>query len=347
MRTTRRRLLASAVTLAMPVVRASAAPRSINFGAFGGMFQDLYEPTVIEPFGRSRGGSDVFYVPVSTTVQNLAALRRRRDQPDLDVVLLDLASARAATHEGLLEPLSGGSVLAELAPSAAFPDIAGRVLYTEPLVLLFDAARVRPPATWKVLWNGGDERMLAIPASPDSIGLAFTLVAGRLFGGGNEDRIAADGITAINELARGVISWDPRPDVYHFVGEGNAKLGVGWNMQAQINADATAGRLGVAFPNEGVLSRVVTINLVKDAPQREAARAFIDYALSQDGQRAMVEKMFLGPVNARARYTEAALSRTANTPDRTARAMAVDWVAVSSLRERIIQRWHEVIPDAG
>ena len=97
----------------------------------------------------------------------------------------------------------------------------------------------------------------------------------------------------------------------------------------------------------GVLSRVVTINLVKGAAQREAARAFIDYALGQDAQRAMVEKMFLGPVNAHARYAEAALSRTANTPDRTARAMAVDWVAVDSIRNGIVQRWHEVIPDAG
>jgi putative spermidine/putrescine transport system substrate-binding protein len=350
MNATRRRLLATSISLAAPFVRpAHAARRSLTFAAYGGLFQELFEPLVVDPFSQSRSDVGVFYFPLPTSTQTLATLRQQRDRPELDVVLLDLASARAATDEGLLEPLSPGSlpVLAELAPAATFPGIFGRALFTEPLVLLFDAARVPPPQLWKMLWAGLDERTLAIPAPPDSVGIAFTIVAGRLFGGGDEGRVAADGITAINELSRGVLTWDPRPDVYHLVGEGGAKLGVGWNMPAQVFSDRMGGRLGVSFPGEGTISRVTTVNLVKGARQPEAARLFIAWLLGADAQKTMVERMYLGPVNARARYLEGALQRTANTPERAAHAMPVDWVVVNSIREGIIQRWRAVIPGAG
>lgn len=350
MSATRRRLLSASIGLAVPAIRpAAAARRGLTFAAFGGLFQELYEATVVDPFRQAHADIDVFYDPVPASTQTLATLRRQREQPELDVVLLDLATARLASEDGLVEPLLPASmpVLAELAPAATFPGIAGPALFTEPLVLLFDAAQMRPPPLWKTLWAGLDERAIALPAPPDSIGIAFTIVAGRLFGGGDEQRLTATGITAITELARGVATWNPTPDVYHFVGDGAAKLGVGWNLPAQVFSDRLNGRLGVAFPDEGTISRVVTVNLVKGSRQPEAARLFIAWLLGQEAQKAMVERMFLGPVNARARYIEAALLRTANTAERAARAMPVDWVAVDAIREGIIRVWRQAIPDAG
>jgi putative spermidine/putrescine transport system substrate-binding protein len=350
MSATRRHLLSASIGLGAPFIRsASAARRALTFAAYGGLFQELYEPGIVEPFGQAHPDINVFYYPIPTSTQALAALRKQRDKPEVDVVLLDLASARMATDEGLLEPLAPMSmpVLAELAPSATFPGIAGRALLSEPLVLLFDAEKVPPPPAWKMLWSGLDDRTIAIPAPPDPIGIAFTIVAGRLFGGGNEQHAAEDGIVAINELRRQVLTWDPNPDVYHAVGEGNAKLGVGWNMPAQIFSDRMSGRLGVAFPAEGTISRVTTVNLVKGSRQPDAARVFISHLLGAEAQKTMVERMYLGPVNARARYVEAALLRTANTPERASHAMPVDWVSVNAVRENIIRRWREVVSGAG
>jgi putative spermidine/putrescine transport system substrate-binding protein len=214
-------------------------------------------------------------------------------------------------------------------------------------VLLFDAANTPPPPTWKTLWSGLDDRSLAIPAPPDAIGIGFTVVAGRLFGGGNEVHAVADAVSAIAELRRQVATWDPAPDVYHAVGEGNVRFGVGWNMPAQVFSDRMSGRLGVAFPAEGTISRVTTVNLVKGTRQPEAARQFIAWLLGAEAQKTMVERMYLGPVNAKARYVEAALMRTANTPERVSHAIPVDWVSVDSVREEIIRRWREVVTIAG
>ena len=355
MSATRRRLLTASISVATPsffisrIRPAVAARKSITFMAFGGLFQDLYEPAIVEPFRRTHPDVSVFYDAASSSTQSLALLRRQREQPEIDVVLLDLAAARTATEEGLLDPLPPGSmpVLGELAQANLFPGVSGPALFTEPLVLLFDAARTRPAPLWKTLWSGMDERSVAIPAPPDSIGLAFTLIAGRLFGGGNETRAVASGMNAIHALSRQVVTWDPRPDVYRFIGGGEAKMGVGWNMHAQVISDRLGGRLGVLFPAEGTISRVTTVNLVKGSRQPDAARQFIAWLLGADAQRTMVEQMFLGPVNAKARYTEGALSRTANTRERAERAMPVDWVAINSIREDIIRLWRAAIPGAG
>jgi putative spermidine/putrescine transport system substrate-binding protein len=347
---TRRSLLTASIGLAMPYIPAAeAAPRSVTFAAYGGLFQELYEPAVVQPFGRLHRDIDVFWYALPSAAQTLALLRRQHDLPEIDVVLLDLAAARTATEEGLLEPLSAASmpVLGELAPGTTFPGVAGPALFTEPLVMLFDAARARPDGNWKALWSTTEKRSIAIAAPPDPAGIAFAVVAARLFGGGNAMHALQDGITAIGELARHVVTWDPSPDVYRYIGEGNAKLGVGWNMPAQIWSDRLGGRLGVVFPAEGTLSRVITVNLVKRSRQPEAARQLISWLLGAEAQRTMVETMFLGPVNAHTKYVEGALQRTANTPERVAHAMPVDWVTVDAMREAIVRRWHEVVPDAG
>jgi putative spermidine/putrescine transport system substrate-binding protein len=237
--------------------------------------------------------------------------------------------------------------MAELAPGTVFSGVAGPALFTEPLVMLFDAAHARPGTSWKALWSTTEQRSIAISAPPNAAGIAFAVVAARLFGGGNEMHALQDGITAIGELARQVVTWDPSPDVYRYLGEGNAKLGVGWNMRAQIWSDRLSGRLGVVFPADGTVSRVTTVNLVKGSRQPEAARQFITWLLAAEAQRIMVETMFLGPVNAHTKYMAGALQRTANTPERVAHAMPVDWVTIAAIREAIVQRWREVISDAG
>jgi putative spermidine/putrescine transport system substrate-binding protein len=347
---TRRHLLTASIGLAMPNIRAAeAALRNITVAAYGGLFQELYEPGIVQPFGRAHRDIGVLYYALPSASQTLALLRRQRDLPEIDVVLLDLAAARTATDEGLLEPIHPAAmpVLGELAPDTVFPDVAGPALFTEPLVMLCDAAHARPEANWKALWSTTEKRSIAIAAPPDATGIAFAVVAARLFGGSNVIHALQDGITAISELGRRVGSWDPSPDVYRYIGVGNAKLGVGWNMSAQIWSDRLSGRLGVVFPAEGTLSRVITINLVKGSRQPDAARQLITWLLGAEAQRTMVETMFLGPVNAHTKYMEGALQRTANTPERVAHAMPVDWVAIGATREAIVRRWHEVVPDAG
>ena len=351
MRPNRRQVLIGAPSLAAPFIgSARSAAGSLTFAAPGGMFQELYEPAIVDPYRARHPEATVFWQPASTAGQALGALRRQRERPAIDVVLLDLASAREAARENLVEPLTPARlpVLAELNAGALFPGVAGPALFTEPLVMLFDSATTAPPALWKSMWGWADGRSLAIPAPPDPVGIAFTIAAARVFARGAEEQkaiaVAVNAIAALNERQ---VNWNPRPDVYHAVGDGNARLGVGWNMQAQVFSDRMGGRLGVVLPEEGTLSRVMTVNLVRNAPRPDAAVRFIAWMLSAEVQKVMVERLYLGPVNARGRYAETALRRTANTQARAASAMAVDWPGVEAARETILRLWRDKILSSG
>jgi putative spermidine/putrescine transport system substrate-binding protein len=346
---TRRSLLTAAPALLLPPAASAATRPDLTFAAYAGLFQELYEPAVVAPFVKAHPENGVFYYGVPSSTQILGTLRRQRTDPKIDVALLDLAEAKAATDEGLVEPLTPQllPVLNELAAPARFPGIAGVALFSEPLVMLHDTARTQAPPTWRSLWMKRNDHAIAIPAPPDPIGIGFTLIAAHLFGGSGALHAWQDGLNAIGDLAPRVQTWQLRPDVYHVVTSGDALYGVGWNMPAQIFADRFEGRLGVSYPADGTISRVTTVNLVKGAPRAEAARAFIAWLLGMEAQRAMVEQMHLGPFNAKAKYPRAALERTANTPDRTAKAIPVDWPFVEAGREEIIRHWRLTIPSTG
>jgi len=352
MRPTRRHLLTASLGLAASAAGADrarparGAESSLTFAGFAGLFQDLYDSAVLTPFQDAHPEAGIFYYGLPSSVQVLATLRRQKQQPAVDVALLDLPSARAATEENLVEPLPP-ALLRDLAPTALFPGIAGPALFSEPLVLLYDPAVMPPPRSWLGLWNSPDRKTIAVAAPPNPAGLAFTLTAARLFGNGNDRRAVEGGMTAIAELSRRVVTWDPRPDIDNLIADGGARLGAGWNMPAQVMIDRRPGRLGVVFPDEGTISRVVTVNLVKGSRRPDAARLLIAHMLSEAAQKAMVATMYLGPVNAKARYSGAALTRTANTRERAARAMPVDWIAAEAMRPFILDRWRESVPGAA
>ena len=341
-----RRLLLSA-PLAMPFIRtAHAAPRTVTFAAYAGIFQENYEPVVVDAFRRAYPDINVFYYPITNSAQTLGMLRAQRALPQIDVAMMDVTVAKTATDEGLLEPIPRDSlpVLAELTPKAFIDGVAGPAVLYDNLVLLYGPNQVKTePTSWKVLWDGAFTREIAITAAPDIIGLAFTLVANRVFGGGDYRQSLDAGITAISEMAPRVLTWDPKPDAYTFIIEGSAALGVGWNARGQTYALQSNGRLVAAIPDEGSLFQVNTINLVKGSQQSDEALKFLAYTLSAEAQKAFTERMFYGPVNTHAEIDPKALARTASTPARLAKMMEVDWLVVAKMREAVTDQWRRRI----
>jgi putative spermidine/putrescine transport system substrate-binding protein len=200
-----------------------------------------------------------------------------------------------------------------------------------------------PPTSWKTLWDEAYDGKVAIPAAPDIVGISFTLIANAINGGGDYHQSVEAGIAAISQLAPRVLTWDPKPDAYTFLIEGTAALAVGWNARGQTYAKQSGGKLGVAIPDEGSLFQINTINLVKGSREPDAAKAFLAYTLGAEAQKAFTERMFYGPVNTTAQISPEALAHTAATPERLAKMLDVDWIAVSKLRDSITDQWRRRI----
>ncbi len=350
---TRRRMMtaSAAAGLPAPFVRpAHAATRRVTLAAPGGLFQQYFETHISSLFRRLHPNLDVNYVPVTSPTQALAMLRTHRVIPQLDVAMLDIPTSQLAAEEKLVEPLLRQSVpvLADLAPAAFVEGLAAPITMQDSLVLLYAPDRVKPPPTgWKTLWDGAADRRIAIPSPSNPSGIAFVLVANRLFGGADPLRSLASGINAIAQIAPRVSTWDPRPTAYDSIIDGQAALSIGWNAWGRMFSHRFQGRVTVALPEEGSVFSPHICNLVRNASQADAATAFIAFMLGVEGQKALAELMFLTPVNANVRLTPVGQAGIVSTPAQLARMMQVDWAAIAGVRDSITDQWRQRIMRVG
>jgi putative spermidine/putrescine transport system substrate-binding protein len=347
LRLPRRTLIGSA--LAAPFVhRATAAEGEITVAAYSGIFEDNYKPAVIEPFMKANPGIKVTYYSAGASAQTLGVLRSQKAAPQIDVVLFDVSVAKGATDDGLLEDISDLPVMKELLPNAFTKGVLGAAGTFDNYVMLYSPKNVTPaPDSWKEFWNPKHKGRMAITAPPDIVGISFTLMANKTWGGGDYRKSVETGIAKIAEIAPDVLSWAPAPDPYTFVIQGQADLAVGWNARGQLYSAKSDGRLAVAIPKEGSLFQINQMCLVKGSRNTAAARTFISYALGAEAQKSFTERMFYAPVNAHAKISAEAMAKTASTPERLAEMLDVDWLEIARIRGNILEQWRRRILNKG
>ena len=328
--------------LAAPFVRGAAAQeRSITFAGYSGIYQDNYQAAVIDPFVR-KTGIKVTYFGLPNSAQTLGTLRAQKAAPQIDVSMMDVTFAKAGTDEGLFEAFDKTSVpsVAQLDSKALQPGVMGAALTFDNVVLLYAPQAVKPaPTSWKVLWDKAYAGQIAIPGMPDLVGISLILMANKIFGGGDYRQGLEKGIAAVSDMAPGVLSWDPRPDPYSFITNGQAVLGVGWNARAQLYSSQSEGKLAVALPTEGSLFQINMVEVSKGSRQTGAALEFVNYILGVEAQTAFTERMFYAPTNGQARPSAAAMAKTVATPERMALMMDVDWLEIAKIRDGVGEQW--------
>lgn len=341
---TRRQLAAIGLgsVLPAPFVRpAGAQERAITFAGYSGIFQENYQAVVIDPFTK-KTGIKVTYFALPSSAQILGTLRAQKAAPQVDVAIMDVTIAKAGTEEGLFEPFDAASVpaVAQLDKRALQAGVAGAALTFDNLVLLYAPETVKPaPTSWKVLWDKKYAGQIAIPGVPDIVGIGLVLMANRIFGGTDYRQGVEKGIAAVSDMAPDVLSWDPRPDPYSFITNGQAVLGVGWNARGQLYSAQSGGKLAAVLPDEGSLFQINMIEAVHGAKQPEASRLFLDYVLGVEAQTAFTERMFYAPTNAAAKPSAEAIAKTAASPERMAKMLDLDWVEVAKMRDALGEQW--------
>lgn len=341
-------LATSAVGLFALVTAAQAQDATVTIAAYSGIFQDNYETAVIEPFMAANPDIEVSYYPMSNSAEMLGTLRAQKGSPQVDVVIMDVSVAKAATDEGLYAPLDRDSVpnIADVYPEGLVEGVNGAAVTFDNLVLLYNTGEIEtPPTSWRALWDEAYDGMVVIPAAPDIQGTSLTVIANRMAGGPPYTESVEPGIALLGELAPRVQTWAPTPDPYLPIMNGSATVGIGWNARAQNYADQSEGSMGVALPEEGSVFQINTISVVEGSANAEAARRFMDYTLSPQAQKAFTETMFYAPSNQKAAdiISPEALDRTAATPERRERMIPIDWLEIAKIRNDITEQWRRQI----
>ncbi|MFM9941120.1 MAG: ABC transporter substrate-binding protein [Hyphomicrobiaceae bacterium] len=333
--------------LAAPaIVRAQGGKGTVSLMAYAGIFQDNYTKAVVAPFQQAFPGITVTYTPGGTSAQMLGSIRAQKQDPQVDVAIMDVTTSSIANAEGLFEKLPADKVpsLNELFPEArAVGGDFGPAVTFDHLVLAYDTQNLKPPITKLAdLWRPDLKDLLAISAPPNIQGLALTAMVEKMEGGDYRKSIDA-AIAKLKALSPSVKTFEPNPDGYSLILNGVVRVATGWNARSQLYGDQTQGRIGTLLPPEGSVFQINTINVTAGSKNRDAALAFADYALSQKAQKAFTELMFYAPTNAKAAIDPKALARTAAAPESRARMINVDWTEVVKVRDQWNNRWRREV----
>jgi putative spermidine/putrescine transport system substrate-binding protein len=343
--------IVAGVVAAMAVGGTAAEAAPAKLLSYSGIFQDNYTQTVVQPFNAAHAAAPVEFVPSDGgSAGMLGNLRTQKSDPQLDLVIMDTTTAALACAEGLVEPVTPDlvPVLADVDPLARQTGGAcGPGVTFDHLVMVYDTQAVTPaPTSWKAMWDPKWKGRVAMPAPPNIQGLAFTAIQAQAETG--DWKKADPAFAQLKLLAPQIQTFDPQPDGYTLVLNNVVSIATGWNARAQFLHDQSKGRLGVLLPKEGTAFQINTINVVKGAKNKDAAFAFMNYALGPDAQKAFTEKMFYGPTNLKAPVSQEAAQRTAASPENKARVIPLDWDQMIKLRDNWNQRWkREVISASG
>lgn len=321
----------------------------VNVIAYAGVWQDQYTAAVIEPFKAKYPGIKINYVSKRSSAEMLSALQGEKAKPITDVSIMDISVSTSGNSQGLFTKLTPTDVanLANVKPEFKNADGYGPAVNIDAVALLYDTAAIgQVPTSWRVLWEPQHKGKVSVVAPPSLLGLSLTAITATMEGEDYTQSI--DKATAsLKQLAPSISSFAPNPDEYQSIITGQTVLGLGQNGRGQFYRDQSGGKLGVAFPAEGTVYQTNTINLVQNAPHPQAARTFINYALSAEAQQAFAAKLFYAPTVNNAVLPADVASRVVPT-DGSLKIIPLDVAFLAKNRDAWTDVWkREVIPAAA
>ncbi|WP_332711372.1 polyamine ABC transporter substrate-binding protein [Pelagibacterium mangrovi] len=332
--------LLAASALAVPAFAQDAEiTGTVNVIGFSGVFAENYEAFIISAFEEQYPGIDVVYQPSRNSAETLALLTLQRDNPAIDVALVDVAVGIRAAQEGITAPLDP-AIVENLEQTPDWARIEGdrSIAFSQDnLAILYNTETVtEPPTSWTDLADPRYEGRIAARLA-DTRGVILIPILNSIAGADYKETIDP-AIEAMNAFAPNVLTWDPAPDCYAVVQSGEVDLSICWNGRAQYLHDTQDGVIGIAAPLEGSIGQTNTINLVEGSANAEAAQLFINYALSAEAQATFAERSFYGPVNSQVELSPEVAQRIYGSPEAQAAQMTLDWPFIATVYSDWIQR---------
>lgn len=324
---------------------SSSPSGTISFMGFNGVFQTLFTEKVIDPFEAKYPSVKVKYLPIENSGQVLAAMKTQASNPDVDVALMDKGVAITANAEGLFAKLNPKVVtnLNSIEPAGQSTDDYGPALTFDSLALLYNPTLVKTaPTSWNDLWDSAYKGKVVMP--PADTRLLDLIVVLDHMAGVNYETSITSALSRLKALAPSVETWDPQPDVYTPIANGQGVIGVGWNARGQIYYNQTGGKLKPILPSQGTVYQINTINLSAHSQNSLAAQTFINYALSPQAQAAFDDVAYYSPTNIHTVLTANASSRVATSTANSSHIIPLDesWMAAhedtweSELEQQVI-----------
>lgn len=280
----------SATALVSLALASSGSAETLVVNSYGGPYEKIIRERIIDPF-EVKFGIDVLYDAVGSASQDYAKIKATGGRPGFDVVVMTASQSLDGCKEGLLEKFTPETVpnLARLSPAiAAVAGPCGAVHEVQYLSLLYRKDKLpKAPDSWSALLDESLKGKIILPTFQNIMAAYLMEVLSVANGGDLLDNVEP-GFVAMAKLAKQSIGFEQSSSVMEtYIKDGQVWAMPFWNGRAQLLADSGLP-VDYVLPKEGSIPLVATLNIPKDAENRQAALRFVNFFLEKTSQEAWV-----------------------------------------------------------
>ena len=336
----RRSLLAASAALGAGLIAAPRVARAdaavLNITGWGGKWGDVMSAELVPAFEKEFSCK----LKTDTALPFLPKLQARsRSAPIYDVLHTNSNEQWAAVEMGLVEPKIDPKLvpnIADVYPYAVSDKIAGVCIFTSAIGLGMRTDKgYSGVSSWKELWDAkynGVRGGYVIPVN--SLGQAFVMMCGTLYGKGQTDLDAA--YAALEKLKPiKLVDFTGAMEKMFLSGE----VGLGVIHDSGIyRYDGQNQPIDFVTPSEGVLSLEQVLTVTPGSKVKELAHAYVNYMLRPEVQKRLAETVWYSPANRKVQLDGKYDAKLLTTPDKVAKLIQVDWKWYNEHKDAIDSR---------
>jgi len=317
-----------------------AQTKTLKITTWGGKWGDIMKATVLPAFEKE----------FSCTVQADQAFpyvpklqASPKNDPLYDVLHTNSNEQWNCVVEGLvMDKITAKEVpnVADVYPYAVSDKIVGVSIFTSAIGLGMRTDKGFGSITsWKELWDAkynGIRGGYVIPVN--SLGQAFLMMCGTLFGKGQTDLDAA--YAALEKLKPiKLVDFTGAMEKLFLSGE----VGIGVIHDSGIyRYDGQNQPIDFVTPTEGVLSLEQVLTITPGSKMKELANAYVDYMLRPDVQKKLAETVWYSPANKKVKLDAKYDAKLLTTPEKVSKLIQVDWKWYNAQKDEIDSRVNRI-----
>jgi putative spermidine/putrescine transport system substrate-binding protein len=325
---------------------AAAQTRELVVAAWGDPYESSWRKSLIPEFETQNNVKVVWVQGFSS--QTLAKLRAQKDNPQIDVAMMDDGPFRLAAAGGLVEKLDR-SKLSNVKDlyDVAFEEgdfgiafgLTGTGLFYSPKV--FEKNKWAVPTSWLDLFRPEFKGKVVVHNISNTNGLNLLLALNKIAGG--DETNVEPGFQKMKELAPSVLTFDRFGETPTLIQQDAVVIGT-WNIDRVDNFKSSTGSdLQFVFPKEGAWGWKEDVGIVKGRPNEDLAYKWIDLILSKQQQELTADYVGLGPVSKAAQLGPETAKNVFYGTEFVTRLNIPKWDIVNKERAEWTDRWNKEI----
>jgi putative spermidine/putrescine transport system substrate-binding protein len=324
---------------------ARAQSRELVVAAWGDPYEAGWRKALVPRFEKENNAKVVWVQGFSS--QTLAKLRAQKDNPQIDVAMLDDGPHRQAAALGLVEKIDRSKLpnAKQLYDVAFEPGDLGLGFAIAAYGLYYNAAAFQekgwaPPTSWLDLYRPEFKGRVSVHNIANANGLYLLLALNKIAGGTDDN--ADRGFAKVKELVPNVVTFDKFGETPTLIQQGQAVVGT-WNLDRVVNLASTGVPVKFVQPKEGTWGHKEVVTIVKGRPNADLAYKWIDLLLAADEQANTAKYVGLSPLNRNAQLDPQTAATVLYGPGQIEKLVIPSWEVVNAKRSEWTERWNKEV----